>query len=198
MIMLCFQYGYEQHKQTTNYPPPNCSPAQLLINDKLRHSSGFTIIEVALVLAIAGLIFLVVFIAWPALQNSQADTARRQDVGRVVSALESYKVDNQGDLSSLGVPGSDAKTYSVPGSAGFYATVGKLSQTTQLEVYASDKTFGNGDANWLKHYGKGHMIGIALGQTCGSGSSGYNANASSADASVYAILSSGTVYCVMM
>ena len=38
---------------------------------------GFTIIEVVLVLAIAGLIFLMVFIALPALQRSQRDTERR-------------------------------------------------------------------------------------------------------------------------
>jgi prepilin-type N-terminal cleavage/methylation domain-containing protein len=35
---------------------------------------GFTIIEVVLVLAIAGLIFLIVFLALPALQRSQRDT----------------------------------------------------------------------------------------------------------------------------
>ena len=35
---------------------------------------GFTIIEVVLVLAIAGLIFLMVFIALPVLQRSQRDT----------------------------------------------------------------------------------------------------------------------------
>ena len=39
--------------------------------------SGFTVIEVALVLAIAGMIFLMVFIALPALQRSQRDTSRR-------------------------------------------------------------------------------------------------------------------------
>ena len=55
---------------------------------------GFTIIEVALVLAIAGLIFLVVFLALPALQNSQKDTARRQDVGMVVRAINSYLADS--------------------------------------------------------------------------------------------------------
>ena len=63
--------------------------------------NGFTIIEVALVLAIAGLIFLVVFLALPALQNSQKDTARREDVGRVISALQSYETDNGGDLSGF-------------------------------------------------------------------------------------------------
>ncbi|RKV92712.1 MAG: prepilin-type N-terminal cleavage/methylation domain-containing protein, partial [Candidatus Saccharimonas sp.] len=44
---------------------------------------GFTIIEVVLVLAIAALIFLMVFIALPALQASQRDTARKSDVSIV-------------------------------------------------------------------------------------------------------------------
>ena len=48
---------------------------------------GFTIIEVVLVLAIAGLIFLMVFIALPALQRSQRDTQRRNDLGRVTNAI---------------------------------------------------------------------------------------------------------------
>ena len=44
---------------------------------KLNYSEnkkGFTIIEVVLVLAIAGLIFLMVFLALPALQRSQRDS----------------------------------------------------------------------------------------------------------------------------
>ena len=44
---------------------------------------GFTIIEVVLVLAIAALIFLMIFIALPALQRSQRDTARKNDVSIV-------------------------------------------------------------------------------------------------------------------
>lgn len=44
---------------------------------------GFTIIEVVLVLAIAGLIFLMVFIALPALQRSQRNTRRREDMARL-------------------------------------------------------------------------------------------------------------------
>jgi hypothetical protein cdiviTM7_02704 len=48
---------------------------------------GFTIIEVVLVLAIAGLIFLMVFLALPALQRSQRDAQRKQDVAMVVTAL---------------------------------------------------------------------------------------------------------------
>ena len=59
-------------------------------NRKIFANSGFTIIEVALVLAIAGLIFLVVFLALPALQRSQRDTARRQDVAKAVAAIQQY------------------------------------------------------------------------------------------------------------
>jgi prepilin-type N-terminal cleavage/methylation domain-containing protein len=59
---------------------------------------GFTIIEVVLVLAIAGLIFLMVFIALPALQRGQRDTQRREDVSRFASQLTSYSTNNRGSL----------------------------------------------------------------------------------------------------
>ncbi len=60
--------------------------------------SGFTIIEVVLVLAIAGLIFLVVFLALPQLQKSQRDTERRSDVGRLVAGVTSYITNSNGDV----------------------------------------------------------------------------------------------------
>ena len=59
-------------------------------------TKGFTIIEVVLVLAIAGLIFLMVFLALPALQRNQRDQQRSQDLGRLISAVQSYKSNNQG------------------------------------------------------------------------------------------------------
>jgi prepilin-type N-terminal cleavage/methylation domain-containing protein len=58
-------------------------------------AKGFTIIEVVLVLAIAGLIFLMVFIALPALQRSQRDSARKSEVGTVVSSIQSYMSNNR-------------------------------------------------------------------------------------------------------
>ena len=59
---------------------------------------GFTIIEVVLVLAIAGLIFLMVFIALPALQRSQRNTRRRSDMARVLSQLNEYQSNNNGRM----------------------------------------------------------------------------------------------------
>lgn len=63
-----------------------------------RKEKGFTIIEVVLVLAIAGLIFLMVFIALPALQRSQRDTQRKNDLSRLNTALSSYQSNNKGLL----------------------------------------------------------------------------------------------------
>lgn len=57
---------------------------------------GFTIIEVVLVLAIAGLIFLMVFIALPALQRSQRDTQRKHDLAGVITQVNSYQSNNRG------------------------------------------------------------------------------------------------------
>lgn len=59
-------------------------------------TNGFTIIEVVLVLAIAGLIFLMVFLALPALQRSQRDTARRSDAGRLMSQVSAFQANSKG------------------------------------------------------------------------------------------------------
>ena len=63
-----------------------------------RKEKGFTIIEVVLVLAIAGLIFSMVFIALPALQRSQRDSQRKNDMSRLETALVAYTGNNRGAL----------------------------------------------------------------------------------------------------
>ena len=64
---------------------------------------GFTIIEVVLVLAIAGLIFMMVFLALPALQRAQRDTQRRDDMARFAAQVAQYQANNRGR-----VPDNDA------------------------------------------------------------------------------------------
>jgi prepilin-type N-terminal cleavage/methylation domain-containing protein len=66
--------------------------------NRTQNIKGFTIIEVVLVLAIAGLIFLMVFIALPALQAGQRDTARKSDVSNVAAAVNSYASANRGNF----------------------------------------------------------------------------------------------------
>ena len=59
---------------------------------------GFMIIEVVLVLAIAGLIFLMVFIALPAVRRNQRDAQRRQDYTALLASMTNYKTNNNGRL----------------------------------------------------------------------------------------------------
>ena len=75
-----------------------------MTKENIKSKKGFTIIEVVLVLAIAGLIFLMVFVALPALQRSQRDTQRRDDMARFMSQLSQYQANNNGQ-----VPGALAK-----------------------------------------------------------------------------------------
>ena len=72
-----------------------------MAKQNIKTKKGFTIIEVVLVLAIAGLIFLMVFIAWPALQRSQRDTQRRNDYSMLSTAISNYATNNNGKLSNI-------------------------------------------------------------------------------------------------
>ena len=67
-----------------------------------KSKSGFTIIEVVLVLAIAGLIFLMVFIALPNMQRSQRDTQRRNDYSALSANITQYITNNNGALPNVG------------------------------------------------------------------------------------------------
>ena len=77
----------------------------------INFKKGFTIIEVVLVLAIAGLIFLMVFVAWPALQRSQKDTQRRDDYAMLSTAVSDYITNNNGKLANIINATLEPKTY---------------------------------------------------------------------------------------
>lgn len=63
-----------------------------------KQTTGFTIIEVMIVLAIAGLILLIVFLAVPALQRNSRNTQRRNDVTKILAAIQEYTNNNNGTL----------------------------------------------------------------------------------------------------
>ena len=66
----------------------------------MRRKSGFTIIEVSLVLAIGGLILMMVFVALPSLQRSQRDAQRREDIISLIENIKKYQQNNRGALPS--------------------------------------------------------------------------------------------------
>jgi type IV pilus assembly protein PilA len=76
-----------------------------------RKDAGFTIIEVLIVLAIAGLIMLVVFLAVPALQRNSRNTQYREEASRILGAYNENSSNNAGAVLSASVSttaGSDA------------------------------------------------------------------------------------------
>lgn len=62
----------------------------------LKKERGFTLIEIVLVLAIAGLLLVIVFLAVSGAQRSRRDSQRKNDAARVLSAVESCAGNNQG------------------------------------------------------------------------------------------------------
>lgn len=65
---------------------------------KLRNQKGFTIIEVLIVLAIAGLILLIVFLAVPALQRNSRNTQRKNDAAAILGAVTEWSTNNAGKM----------------------------------------------------------------------------------------------------
>jgi prepilin-type N-terminal cleavage/methylation domain-containing protein len=85
--------------------------------NKLKLQTGFTIIEVMIVLAIAGLIMVIVFIAVPQLQRSQRNTARKSVVARINTELDNFASNNSGAIPT---ENTNASTGFLSGGGGFY------------------------------------------------------------------------------
>lgn len=67
-----------------------------------KRNEGFTIIEVLIVLAIAGLILLIVFLAVPALQRNSRNTQMKNSAAAVLGAVSEYTNNNNGTLPGDG------------------------------------------------------------------------------------------------
>lgn len=98
------------------------------MTNKLKNKKAFTIIEVVLVLAIAGLIFLIVFRALPGLQRSRRDTTRKNDLSAMAAALEDYASNHDGKYPANPTAGS-AITTLLPG---FSPTNGPQGETYEF------------------------------------------------------------------
>lgn len=102
-----------------------------------KRDDGFTIIEVLIVLAIAGLIMLIVFLAVPALQRSSRNTQRKNDVSNTLSAINTYTNNNGGTL-----PGSQANLNTALQEAklGYYTAANVYYATTPVATVSTSST----------------------------------------------------------
>jgi len=118
-----------------------------------KRKDGFTIIEVLIVLAIAGLIMLIVFLAVPALQRSSRNTQAKNAASAVLSSVSEYQSVNNGQLPTnvaitaagqIDVTGAGSAT-SGKTQAGYTASVGTAmpGATGAYVVYLNRKCNGN-------------------------------------------------------
>jgi prepilin-type N-terminal cleavage/methylation domain-containing protein len=127
-----------------------------MLNKLKNNNEGFTIIEVMIVLAIAGLILLIVFLAVPALQRASRNTSRKSDAGHISSAINDYVSNNNGSLPSAtaanwGTDPTANTTSTAPNECGaIMQDAGTLSQytfgsgpTSGKNIYACSTGAGN-------------------------------------------------------
>lgn len=104
----------------------------------LSGSKGFTLIEVVLVLAIGGLIFLLAFIAFQQVSANRRDTQRRADAGRVLAELQNARGDGMTVGSSNIVTFNTSYMKNPKGPNGDYTLTYGTSFTTTPPVPAEE------------------------------------------------------------
>jgi len=133
-----------------------------------KKQKGFTIIEVVLVLAIAGLIFSMVFIALPALQRSQRDTQRKNDLNRALTAINSYTSNNRGVLPTNFA--TFETNYLTVGSDTFVdpsgANIDQTGTTGDYYVLVSNSSAMSSDFNNKTGTATQNVIYYAVGYVC--------------------------------
>lgn len=97
---------------------------------KKSDSKGFTIIEVMIVLAIAGLIILIVLLAVPALQRNGRNTAIKNDASAVAGGISEFASNNDGIGPTTLV--STSGTVAITGAAPTAATSAKVQGGTTV------------------------------------------------------------------
>lgn len=94
-----------------------------------RKKSGFTIIEVLIVLAIAGLIIAIVLFAVPALQRNGRNTAIKSDANQIVGYVSDFVSNNDGTPPTSVAIASGVVTVS-SNAAGTQAVTGNIQKGT--------------------------------------------------------------------
>lgn len=103
----------------------------MLQNIKQKRDEGFTIIEVLIVLAIAGLIMVVVFLAVPALQRNSRNNAFKTDANNILAGVGEYMGNNNGQFPTALTGGAPTVTV---GTGTNQSTVNVGSGTTAVSL----------------------------------------------------------------
>lgn len=151
---------------------------------KDKRDEGFTIIEVLIVLAIAGLILVIVLVAVPQLQRNQRNEGRRADAARVGTAVSNWMANNNGGIfpTATGAPKTAALN-------SVLADVGNVGQFTLTAGTTFDSVAGVSAGTSVTNLSD---IRIVTGAVCtGSGVAGSTGATSRQFAIIYATEGNG-------
>jgi len=158
-----------------------------------RKASGFTIIEVMIVLAIAGLIMVIVFIAVPQLQRQQRNNARTSVINRISTEVNNYASNNVGAIPTAD---NNATTGFVGTTGGFYVRYinNNASQFNDpstgnimtFSAWASDAAVSSSTVG---------TVFYATGRIC-NGEASTNTGAGNRNFVVMSKLEGGAIYCL--
>ncbi len=112
-------------------------------NLQKRKEGGFTIIEVLIVLAIAGLIMLIVFLAVPALQRNSRNTQVKNAASSILGAVSEYQNNNGGTNPTTAAIAADG-TVTISGATGTASSTAKVQSGYALSLGATMPTSGTG------------------------------------------------------
>lgn len=138
-----------------------------------KKSAGFTIIEVLIVLAIAGLILLIVFLAVPALQRNSRNTTAKNDAQNVLGGVSEFQGANNGKIPT-GASGTGDITF-----AGTTPTKISIQGTTSVKTVAADSTYSATASTTTGDTINTGIIGIYPGRICAPGAVTTTANSRS-------------------
>ncbi len=100
---------------------------------KKTNDRGFTIIEVMIVLAIAGLIILIVLLAVPALQRNGRNTAIKNDASAIVAGIATFASDNDGKVPAAATDIKQVDATVTIGAAGTSQSEAKVQAGTNIK-----------------------------------------------------------------
>ena len=135
---------------------------------KKSNAKGFTIIEVMIVLAIAGLIILIVLLAVPALQRNGRNTAIKNDASAIAGALSEFRSNNDGKSPQV-YSQATGSSLVVFGATSDTQSNAKVQADTKIISFG---TYTTGTA-WPTNNGE---IGVYRGAKCNDAGSGLQAS----------------------
>lgn len=156
-------------------------------------TKGFTIIEVLIVLAIAGLITVIVLLSVPALQRGSRNSNRKKDITRIAGAVVNYL----SNTATVPVTTADATTIlSDAGQLGQYALTAASPVGTAANNKLSIAVAGSGTPAALSTSGV-DQVQIVTGGVCGTDGSATSSGATARSIAIQYTLETGTANTVL-